>query len=241
MKCQHCKLEFPRLGRHTPVCKKNPERDPGHFRPTGKPCQFCGREFKFLGNHSKYCKLNENREIFPEERRRAVQEATTGVKWSKTAKEKHKIRMQQAVLDHPASYSGYNRWKRRAVKYGGHLFHSAWEVRAVKYFENAGIDVRPNQKAFNYEWKGSRRYTPDLYLPRYKTFVEVKGWRTERDECKWRDFPGRLLVVEGLFFRVISKVDLDIKPALRSLRKKQEPYLLILHTVLATKKKTEGW
>lgn len=32
---------------------------------------------------------------------------------------------------------------------------------------------------------GWHLYFPDFYLPDYNLYVEVKGYETERDRCKW--------------------------------------------------------
>jgi wobble nucleotide-excising tRNase len=33
-------------------------------------------------------------------------------------------------------------------------------------------------------------------LPKYDSYVEVKGYKTERDEAKWKQFPKKLLIID---------------------------------------------
>jgi hypothetical protein len=35
----------------------------------------------------------------------------------------------------------------------------------------------------------SHRYFPDFYLPETEEYIEIKGYKTERDEAKWKYFP----------------------------------------------------
>jgi hypothetical protein len=47
-----------------------------------------------------------------------------------------------------------------------------------------------------YQFDGrTRRYTPDFYLPLEDVYVEIKGYKTEKDEAKWSQFPERLVVL----------------------------------------------
>ena len=38
---------------------------------------------------------------------------------------------------------------------------------------------------FSYEFKGAREYFPDFYLPEHDAYVEVKGYKTDKDSAKW--------------------------------------------------------
>ena len=55
--------------------------------------------------------------------------------------------------------------------------------------------VRYAGKGFKYEWNGIRTYFPDFYLPDKNIYVEVKGYKTERDAAKWDQFPEQLLKI----------------------------------------------
>lgn len=91
---------------------------------------------------------------------------------------------------------GSKRWK--GEKYNGVWMDSSWEVRFVKKLDEFGIKWRKNFAPFEYEYDNViRRYVPDFYLPEIDTWVEVKGWETEKDFFKWKDFPHKLSIVRG--------------------------------------------
>ncbi len=39
-------------------------------------------------------------------------------------------------------------------------------------------------------------FVPDFYLPDYNTYIEVKGYKRERDDAKWSAFTGTLTIVD---------------------------------------------
>lgn len=215
--CSYCGKTKVRLGGHERYCSYNPNREHKKAEIPLKRCEFCGLHgFKFLGNHTRYCSRNPDCIPFEESRRAAVRESAKNRRWTDSSRRKLSRSMRAAVERSPETYSGFNRWKNRSVIYNGHIYHSSWEVIAVKYFESCDIRVTPNNKSFPYVWKGHRSYTPDLYLPSYGVYIEVKGRKTSRDDAKWRCFPGRLLIVSQEFIRIVrSGTDLNIKGFLR--------------------------
>lgn len=58
------------------------------------------------------------------------------------------------------------------TEYGGVLFRSRLEARWAVFFDALQIEWRYEDEAYTFqEWN----YLPDFYLPKYGTFVEVKG------------------------------------------------------------------
>jgi PAB1-binding protein PBP1 len=35
----------------------------------------------------------------------------------------------------------------------------------------------------------NRKYTPDFYLTESDEYIEIKGYKTEKDKAKWSQFP----------------------------------------------------
>jgi hypothetical protein len=83
---------------------------------------------------------------------------------------------------------------------------STYEKRYAVLLDNQKIDWQRNSKSFEYvdENGRTRKYIPDFYLPEAGVFIEIKGYETERDRCKWRDFPYKLNV---LFESDIIKIE----------------------------------
>lgn len=118
-------------------------------------------------------------------------------RWSDPANiEKLKKSMRKAVENNPEAYTSSNRGRTRQIIYDGVKFQGSWELKFYQWCKDAGILCERNIKGFDYEWNGTRTYYPDFYLPEYDVFVEVKGYKTDRDEAKWNQFPNKLILVQ---------------------------------------------
>lgn len=86
--------------------------------------------------------------------------------------------------------------KRMHYRYNGESFHGSWEVAYAKFLDSVGTPWHRNTTTFSYEFGGkTRRYTPDFYLPIEDVYVEIKGYKTEKDAAKWEQFPETLVVL----------------------------------------------
>lgn len=86
-----------------------------------------------------------------------------------------------------------NMWK----TYKGVKFHGTWEVEYAKWLDENNKPWRRPTESFQYEFQGKkRRYTPDFYLLNEQTYVEIKGYETEKDVAKWSQFPLKLKVLK---------------------------------------------
>lgn len=108
-------------------------------------------------------------------------------------------KMKQVVADNPLSYSSHNVCGRsKKVVYNGNKFHSTWEVNVAIWLDAHEViwqrDVTPIPYQWNDRW---HLYFPDFYLPDFDLYVEVKGYETERDLCKWEALKDRLIVVRN--------------------------------------------
>ncbi len=75
-------------------------------------------------------------------------------------------------------------------EYKGIDLHGSWEFEYVKYLDANGIQWIRNKDSFSYVYnEKERRYTPDFYLLESDVYVEIKGYKTEKDEAKWSQFP----------------------------------------------------
>lgn len=117
----------------------------------------------------------------------------------KTEESKKKLSdaMKLAVQKYPESYRSSNRGRVKQIEYDGIKFQGQWELDFYKWCKLNEIEVIRNESWFEYEWEGIRKYNPDFYLPEYDWYVEVKGYKTERDDAKWSQFPKILKVVSS--------------------------------------------
>ena len=92
----------------------------------------------------------------------------------------------------------YNQFTQLEVRVDG-----TWEQLVANKLNEEKINWRRNISRFDYtnEHNIKSTYTPDFYLVESDTYVEVKGYETEKDRCKWRDFPHAL--------KILRKQDVD--------------------------------
>lgn len=72
----------------------------------------------------------------------------------------------------------------------------SWELKVVQYLDSLGVTWRRNKTRFKYlnlENKISH-YTPDFYVEEWNAYIEIKGYETDLDRCKWKQFEEKLIV-----------------------------------------------
>lgn len=88
--------------------------------------------------------------------------------------------------------------KRMHYKYKGVSLHGKWELKYAMWLDDENIPWVRNKDQFDYVFKGvQRKYTPDFYLPDTDEYVEIKGYKTDKDEAKWTQFSKKLTVITG--------------------------------------------
>ena len=72
----------------------------------------------------------------------------------------------------------------------------SWEYHTAEYFDKNNINWVRNKKRFNYInlQSNNATYKPNFYLLDTDEYVEIKGYETKLDRCKWKQFPYKLLV-----------------------------------------------
>jgi hypothetical protein len=94
---------------------------------------------------------------------------------------------------------------------GDVLVDGTWELAVAKYFDQNSIKWIRNKQRFKY-WNRIKGmwsyYTPDFYLEDLDAYIEVKGYETELDKCKWSQFEHRLIVWKK---EEVSKIKKGIK------------------------------
>jgi len=218
MKCQHCqkpaKSQKSNI-QHEIRCHSNPnsislkylaERGPvsqGIIDAT--PCEFCGKMHttkSALNNHRTRCPSNPNRRVqtMSEEgkkKSRIANEEKNKRVWNDPEfRKRHQDAMKRAVEHHPESYTSSNRGRTKQIEYDGIKFQGQWELDFYKWAKDQGLaPIRP-EKGFPYVWNGERTYFPDFYIAAIDSYIEVKGYETERDRAKWDQFPEKLHIIK---------------------------------------------
>jgi hypothetical protein len=92
----------------------------------------------------------------------------------------------------------------RAKKYhytshiaGDVVLDGTWEVTVAKWFDAQQVIWKRNRTRFPYVHLNGKisTYLPDFVLEETNTYIEVKGYETKLDQCKWSQFPHKLTVL----------------------------------------------
>ena len=120
--------------------------------------------------------------------------------WSKKQSEKitEIVRGKIEIGIYPKSFG-----RAKKVIYNGVSLHGTWELKYAKWLDENNIRWRKVYESFPYIYKNKKHlYYPDFYLIDSKEYIEIKGYKTDKDEAKWKYFP------EGLELKVMFKKDL---------------------------------
>lgn len=91
----------------------------------------------------------------------------------------------------------------RALKYdyespiaGKIKVDGTWELKVAKYLDSLGLKWKRNKERFKYiNLKNSNStYCPDFYIEDWNSFLEIKGYTTDLDRCKWKQFKSPLII-----------------------------------------------
>lgn len=167
-------------------------------------CKFCKQHFdkgQALGGHIITCKKNPNYEKNIKQIGDKIRKKQLG----KPLSEKHKASISKGMK------LAVKEGRQKTLKPGGitkgtwfenienekQYLHGSWEVRFAEFLNQKTIKWEKSKIGFKYLYQKSvKRYFPDFYLKDFDFYVEVKGYETEKDREKWRQFPFKLLIVK---------------------------------------------
>lgn len=134
-----------------------------------------------------------------------------------STEEKELLRRQKisATMKKNKQSGGYRQNSGRSIKtwfvskFCGEVFlQSSYELEYAKYLEENNIEWKKNWIKFPYTYKHEiHYYIPDFYLIKEDKYIETKGYKIEKDEYKWKEFPYKL---EILFRQDLKNLGLKI-------------------------------
>lgn len=178
-----------RTYRGLPIKSKPPKN------PFGK-CKFCGEQVgRSIYHHVPVCIKNPNREKNIEAHLKNLKRGKDNSSSNPEIRQKIAETAKRKILEG----TWHNSFSRaRTHIYKGIHFYGTWELKYAKYLDKKKVKWIKNKKTFPYTYEGEEhRYTPDFYLEKEDSYVEIKGYPTEKDRAKWRDFPHPLKVLFG--------------------------------------------
>lgn len=131
------------------------------------------------------------------------QERMRQIEWTEEKRKSHSKTLKGKTGGyHPGSS------RHRCGRYKGIWCDSSWELAYVIYCLEHNIFFKRNWKQFPYIWEGEEhKYIPDF--KRNGTYVEIKGYETERDKAKHEQFPHKLVVLRREEMKPILKYVTD--------------------------------
>jgi hypothetical protein len=71
-----------------------------------------------------------------------------------------------------------------------------WELKVAIYLDSINVKWSRPVNRFKYIKPDGKEstYRPDFYVEDWDSYIEVKGYKTELDDCKWSQFPKKLII-----------------------------------------------
>ena len=195
--CKYCGKECKNsnsLNNHERLCKYNPNRQESYFVKFNK--------LKTDGIIKVWNKglTKEIDERVRNNAERIHESYLTGksVHWEKglTKETDERIRKQSEQISKTClQKSKQGTWHKSLAKnmhynYKGIDLDGTWELEYAKYLDSNNIEWKRPKERFEYIFENKiRYYTPDFYIVQEDTFIEIKGYKTKKDDAKWKQFP----------------------------------------------------
>jgi len=186
MRCKHCDKECKNdnsLRNHQRLCKLNPDRQTTPFCDLAKQKEIADKR-KSSGRVNQWS--NPGYQL-SEHTREKMSRSSIGRQHSKDTKEKISNAVNEKIKN--------NDWHTSLAKdhhynYNGVDLHGKWELSYAQWLDANNISWSRCKESFKYFYEGKeRRYTPDFYLHDTDEYIEIKGYKTDKDDEKWSQFP----------------------------------------------------
>lgn len=191
MNCKFCNKECKNqnsLKNHERLCKLNSDRQ--------KTC-FEDKEFqknvlhKNGGNNQfiKAAKLGLPKPQINEETRKKISEKVKAN--NSMYREECRKKLSESIRKKVEEGTWHTSLAKRMHKnYKGNDLHGSWELAYAKYLDSQNVNWIRNKQQFKYFYNDAwHNYTPDFYLVDEDTYIEIKGYKTQKDDAKWNQFP----------------------------------------------------
>lgn len=88
------------------------------------------------------------------------------------------------------------KYKYTSLSAGEVYLDGTWELAVAKWLDEKEYSWKRNTRRFQYtNLKGSiSHYVPDFWVDNLHSYIEIKGYETELDRCKWSQFTEPLIV-----------------------------------------------
>jgi lipopolysaccharide export LptBFGC system permease protein LptF len=173
------------LSAHQRFCKLNPERQFTPFQDIEKQKEIA----KLRKENGVVNQWSNDSYVLSDETRKKLSEGTK--KRNANESEETKAKRKATIAKRVESGEWHvSLTKNLHYNYNGVDLHGKWELEYAKWLDKNQIKWQRCKDSFPYEFEGKiRRYTPDFYLVDSDEYIEIKGYKTEKDAAKWSQFP----------------------------------------------------
>lgn len=189
LNCKFCQKECKNdnsLRNHERLCRSNPNRQKTFFSDIENQKKISKKR---ENQYQKAERLGLPKPVLSEEARAKIiaNNKIVNANMSEASKEKRR----KTIADRVKNGEWHTSLaKRMHYRYKGVDMHGKWEYNYAVWLDKNQIKWEKCKESFEYEFDGKqRRYTPDFYLKESDTYIEIKGYKTEKDEAKWNQFP----------------------------------------------------
>lgn len=209
--CKFCNKECKNnnsVAQHEIRCIKNDNRILSHLKPKSEKFYEAmqNKTQTYANQYTKAKDLGLPKPELSKESKEKLSKASTGKLHSEETKKQISISMKAVVLANPEKFMQPNRGKVKNIIYNGITLKGTWELLTAKYLDKANIVWERPSIGFEYIFNGnSHMYYPDFYIPEINTYLEVKGYKTDKDDAKWNCFKSTLIVIDKDAISAIKK------------------------------------
>ena len=188
--CKYCNKECKNknsLAQHEIRCKENPE----HIIVHSNLGEYLKPGHAHENQYTKAAKLGLPKPIVSEETRKKLSDKHSWKLMSNEQKAEVKEKISKTCSEKAKS----GKWhksvaKNMHYKYNDIDLDGSWEYKYAIWLDKNNIKwIRPTIR-FEYHLDNKiHYYTPDFYLLETDEYIEVKGYKTAKDDAKWAEFP----------------------------------------------------
>lgn len=202
MKCEYCQIReanfITKNGKY--CCEKNYQSCPSIKEKNSISCSKSLKEQYKNGKRTSHFKIF-NDGTFWLGKKHSEKTKNKISNWSKGRKMDENFKMNRSEEMKLRYQNGWESTAGRTkkIKYkseiaGDVFLDGNWELNTAIYFDKNNINWIRNKKRFSYiDSKGKyRTYCPDFFIIDENLYIEVKGYTTELDKLKWKQFPLKL-------------------------------------------------
>ena len=206
LNCQFCGKECKNrnsLCNHERLCKLNPNRQISSFVAYNETASHTAWNKGLTADTDERVRFNRDglRKYYkanPNQKRGPLSEA-------------HKAKISATINNKVAEGTWHASLARNMhYTYNGIDLHGTWELKYAEWLDLNNIAWRRPSESFTYTFEGAEhKYTPDFYLIDSNTYIEIKGYKTDKDQAKWEQFP-KDLSLNVFMEEDLLKLGLDI-------------------------------